>query len=126
MTAVGQHFTGLCTSLVSIGLARFAFTPLILKLIKAHWFSTTSVICLSAASLVGYVCGALLGRSLAGRIGNVRTLRAMMVVITAAFLACAFPISLAWYFGWRFASGLAGGVVMVLVSSCSAIGACRP
>jgi predicted MFS family arabinose efflux permease len=110
-------FAGLCASLVSIGLARFAFTPLIPELIQAHWFSTSGVIYLGPANLAGYVCGALLGRPIAGRLGNEHTLRVMMVVITAAFLACAFPLSFTWYFGWRFVSGLAGGVVMVLVAA---------
>lgn len=32
-------FAGLCASLVSIGLARFAYTPLIPSLIEAHWFA---------------------------------------------------------------------------------------
>jgi predicted MFS family arabinose efflux permease len=110
-------FAGLCASLVSIGLARFAFTPLIPELIKAHWFSTSGVIYLGPANLAGYVCGALLGRPIGGRFGNEPTLRMMMVFITAAFVACAFPLSFAWYFGWRFVSGLAGGVVMVLVAA---------
>lgn len=37
-------FAGLCASLVGIGLARFAYTPLIPPLIQAHWFSATDVI----------------------------------------------------------------------------------
>ncbi|HEY4072405.1 MAG TPA: YbfB/YjiJ family MFS transporter [Herbaspirillum sp.] len=110
-------FAGLCASLVSIGLARFAFTPLIPELIQAHWFSTSSVIYLGSANLAGYVCGALLGRPIGKQLGNVRTLRLMMVLITAAFLACATPLSFAWYFGWRLLSGIAGGVVMVLVAA---------
>ena len=110
-------FAGLCASLVSIGLARFAFTPLIPELIKAHWFSISGVIYLGPANLAGYVCGALLGRPIGSRLGNETSLRAMMVFITAAFVACAFPLSFAWYFGWRFVSGLAGGVVMVLVAA---------
>lgn len=110
-------FAGLCASLVSIGLARFGFTPLIPELIKAHWFSTAGVIYLGPANLAGYVCGALLGRPLAGRLRNEHTLRLMMVFITAAFVACAFPLSFAWYFGWRFVSGMAGGVVMVIVAA---------
>jgi predicted MFS family arabinose efflux permease len=110
-------FAGLCASLVSIGMARFAFTPLIPELIKAHWFSTSGVIYLGPANLAGYVCGAVLGRPIAGRLGNEHILRMMMVIITAAFLACAFPLSFSWYFGWRFLSGVAGGVVMVLVAA---------
>ncbi|HTK00077.1 MAG TPA: YbfB/YjiJ family MFS transporter [Bordetella sp.] len=110
-------FAGLCASLDSIGLARFAFTPLIPELIQAHWFSTSSVVYLGAANLAGYVCGALMGRPIASRISNEHALRLMMVLITAAFFACAVPVSFGWYFSWRFVSGIAGGVVMVLVAA---------
>jgi len=61
-------FAGLCASLDSIGLARFAFTPLIPELIQAHWFSASSVIYLGSANLAGYVCGALIGRPIASRV----------------------------------------------------------
>src|SRR5690606_11010505 len=44
-------------------------------------------------------------------------LRAMMALATAAFFACAWPWSFWWFFVWRFAAGLAGGVLMVLAPS---------
>jgi len=109
-------FAGLCASLDSIGLARFAFTPLIPELIQAHWFTASGAAYLAAANLAGYVCGTLAGRPISTRLANEHTLRLMMVVITAAFFACALPLSFSWYFAWRFASGFAGGVVMVLVA----------
>lgn len=105
-------FAGLCASLDSIGLARFAFTPLIPELIQAHWFSASSTAYLAAANLAGYVCGALIGRPIATRLANEHVLRLMMVLISAAFFACAVPLSFSWYFVWRFVSGIAGGVVM--------------
>jgi predicted MFS family arabinose efflux permease len=109
-------FAGLCASLDSIGLARFAFTPLIPELIHAHWFGTSVVVYLGSANLVGYVCGALLGRPLAARVPSRHVLRSMLLLITATFFACALPLSVLWYFAWRFLSGLAGGVVIVLVA----------
>jgi predicted MFS family arabinose efflux permease len=110
-------FAGLCASLDSIGLARFAFTPLIPELIQAHWFTASSTAYLAAANLAGYVFGALIGRPIATRLANEHVLRLMMVLISAAFFACAFPVSFSWYFLWRVVSGIAGGVVMVLVAA---------
>jgi predicted MFS family arabinose efflux permease len=43
-------------------------------------------------------------------------LRAMMALATAAFFACAVPLSFGWYFLWRFAAGVAGGVLMALAA----------
>jgi len=110
-------FAGLCASLVSIGLARFAYTPLIPSLIEARWFSANDVVYLGAANLVGYLIGALLGRPTARQLGNKNALRLMMLGVTAAFFACAFPLSVSWFFGWRLLSGIAGGAIMVLVAA---------
>ena len=116
--AIWRHiFAGFSASLVGIGLARFAYTPLIPPLIQAHWFAASDVVYLGAANLAGYLLGALLGRPVAHRLTNTRTLRAMMVLVTAAFLACAFPVSVAWFFFWRLLSGVAGGTIMVLVAA---------
>jgi len=110
-------FAGLCASLVSIGLARFAYTPLIPSLIQAHWFAASDVVYLGAANLVGYLVGALIGRPLARRTSNTAALRLMMVAVTLAFFACGFPLSLLWFFAWRLLSGIAGGAIMVLVAA---------
>ncbi|MBV4459150.1 MFS transporter [Pseudomonas sp. COR58] len=108
---------GLCASLVGIGLARFAYTPLIPELIQAQWFSANDAMYLGAANLVGYLIGALAGRPLARRLGNGNALRLMMLAASLAFFACAFPLSVSWYFGWRLLSGIAGGAIMVLVAA---------
>ena len=106
--------SGLCGSLVGIGLARFAYTPLIPALIAASWFSPAQAAYLGAANLAGYLAGALVARPLGARLSSTTVLRAMMVVATAAFFACATPLSFWWFFVWRFASGVAGGALMAL------------
>jgi predicted MFS family arabinose efflux permease len=110
-------FAGLSASLVSIGLARFAYTPLIPSLIQAHWFSASDVVYLGAANLVGYLIGALIGHPLARGTSNKTALRLMMLAVTLSFFACAYPLSVSWFFGWRLLSGIAGGAIMVLVAA---------
>ena len=107
---------GASASLVGIGLARFAYTPLLPAIIDAHWFAASTAAYLGAANLGGYLAGALLGGYLAKRANAAQVLRAMMLLATIAFVACAFPLSFLWFFGWRFASGLAGGALMVLAA----------
>ena len=107
---------GLCASLVGIGLARFAYTPLIPALIAAGWFTPSQAAYLGAANLAGYLAGALLARRMAAQSAAATVLRAMMALATLAFFACAWPLSFLWFFGWRFAAGLAGGVLMVLAA----------
>ena len=105
-----------CASLVGIGLARFAYTPLLPAIIDGGWFPASTAAYLGAANLAGYLAGALLGRPLAARTRVPTVLRGMMALATVAFFACAFPVSVAWFFAWRFASGFAGGALMVLAA----------
>ncbi len=110
-------FAGFCASLVTIGLARFVYTPLLPVLIQAHWFTASQAVYLGAANLAGYLAGALIGRATGRRLGNVAALRGMMLVAALSFFACAVPVSVAWFFAWRLVSGVAGGVVMVLIAA---------
>jgi predicted MFS family arabinose efflux permease len=101
---------------VGIGLARFAYTPLLPALITEGWFPSSQAAYLGAANLAGYLAGALGARPLARHTAARAILRAMMLLVAVAFLACAVPLSFAWFFLWRFASGVAGGIVMVLAA----------
>ena len=107
---------GFSASLVGIGLARFAYTPLLPAIVGAHWFDSSKAAYLGAANLAGYLAGALFGRSLAAKTSTRLTLRAMMLLAAIAFFACAYPVSFAWFFAWRFLSGVAGGALMVLAA----------
>ncbi|WP_342235423.1 YbfB/YjiJ family MFS transporter [Inquilinus sp. OTU3971] len=108
--------SALCASLVGIGLARFAYTPLIPPLIAAGWLTPGGAAQLGAANLAGYLAGALSARRLAAPAGPVPPLRGMMLLAAVAFLACAVPLSPLWLLAWRFAAGLAGGAIMVLAA----------
>ncbi len=105
-----------CASLVGIGLARFAYTPLLPAIIAAHWFPAAAAAYLGAANLAGYLAGAVLGRRMAARISTPAAIKSMMLLATLTFFASAMPVSFLWFFVWRFASGLAGGVLMVLAA----------
>ena len=108
---------GLCSSLVGIGLSRFAFSPLIPPLVSEHWFAASQAAYLGAANLLGYVLGALISLDLARAIPLRPLLRAMMLVVTASFFASGYPLPFVWFFAWRFAAGCAGGVLMVMGTS---------
>jgi predicted MFS family arabinose efflux permease len=105
---------GLSGSLVGIGLARFSYTPLLPAIIAAGWFDPADAAYLGAANLAGYLAGALLTGPLTARIPTIAALRAMMVLAALSFFALAWPLDFAWFFVWRFISGLAGGGIMVL------------
>ncbi len=104
-------------SLVGLGLARFAYTPLIPALIAAKWFTPAEAVYLGAANLAGYLAGALIARDLGARIGQVWALRGTMVLAAITCFACAVPISFIWFFGFRLLAGAGGGVIMVLAAT---------
>jgi predicted MFS family arabinose efflux permease len=106
----------LCAILVGIGLARFAYTPLIPALVEAHWFAPAEAAYLGAANLAGYLGGALAGRPLAARLPVPALLRGTMLLASLSFLACAAPLPFAWFFLWRFVSGFTGAVLMVVAA----------
>lgn len=107
---------GASASLVGIGLARFAYTPLLPAIIGAQWFPASTAAYLGAANLGGYLAGALLAGAMVRVAKPATVLRAMMLLATIAFVACAVPVSFLWFFLWRLASGLSGGALMVLAA----------
>jgi predicted MFS family arabinose efflux permease len=116
ISSLHATLAGLCAVLVGIGLARFAYTPLIPALIETGWFTAAQAAYLGAANLAGYLAGALLARRIAAVSSAPLALRAMMILATATFFASAAPLPFIWFFIWRFASGLAGGVLMALAA----------
>lgn len=105
---------GLCVILIGLGLARFAYTPLIPAVIGAGWFGPADAAYLGAANFAGYLAGAYFSRRLAARLSAVALLRAMMLLAGFSFIASAWPFSFLWFFAWRFVSGIAGGTLMAL------------
>jgi predicted MFS family arabinose efflux permease len=106
----------LCTVTIGLGLARFAYTPLIPALIAAHWFAPAQAVYLGAANLVGYLAGALTAQFFARRLGVRAALRVFLVLATASLLACAHEGGFAWFLPWRLVSGFAGAGLVVLAA----------
>jgi predicted MFS family arabinose efflux permease len=109
--AVGAATAGVS---VSIGLARFAYAPLLPVLIAAGWFSPGDAAYLGAANLAGYLIGAAFGRNAAARLGLRPVARGMMLAVTLSLAGCAWPFPFSWFFLCRLVSGVGGGALMVL------------
>ena len=110
-------FSALCAVLVGVGLARFAYAPLVPALITENWFDPAEAGYLGAANFAGYFAGAAAASSIARYLGPRSAVRLMMLLASASFFACAAPLPFLWFFAWRFASGLSGGVLMVLAAT---------
>lgn len=108
--------TGFVILLISNGIGRFGYPPLIPALVDAKWFSVAQADYLGAANLTGYILGSVFGTRLNRYIPSVTLIRAMLLVTAASFILCAFPLTFVLYFFVRLLAGLAGGVIMVITA----------
>lgn len=114
MGAIGFMAAGCSATLLGIGLARFAYSPLLPAMVQAGWLGAGAAGVLGAANLAGYLAGALAATSVGRRLGVVRALRLAMLLSAAAFALCAIRGDLLWFVPWRVLAGFTGGVLMVL------------
>ncbi|MGP8292485.1 YbfB/YjiJ family MFS transporter [Vreelandella zhanjiangensis] len=106
--------TGITATLAGIGIARFAYTPLLPAIIEQGWFTASQGAYLGAANLLGYFMGALVAHSLSERFSSRKVMGASFVCIVLSFTLCAWSGHIAWFFFWRLASGMAGAILMVV------------
>lgn len=107
-------FTGMMATFAGIGVARFAYTPLLPAIIQADWFSASQAAYLGAANLLGYLLGALAGHPLSERYATRPLFGLCFAGIALSFLLCAWPNLFSWFFLWRLVSGIAGGILVVV------------
>ena len=107
-------FTGMMATLGGIGIARFAYTPLLSELVQQDWFSDAEAVYLGAANLLGYLIGALSAHSLSERISVRKLMSLSFVAIALSFILCAQPGGFVWFFVWRLIAGVAGAILMVI------------
>ena len=106
--------TGIMSTLAGIGIARFAYTPLLPAIIQEGWFTASQGAYLGAANLLGYFIGALAAHSLSERFSPRKVVGASFAGIALSFVLCAGEGDFTWFFFWRFVSGIAGAILMVV------------
>ncbi|QKV54748.1 YbfB/YjiJ family MFS transporter [Comamonas antarctica] len=106
--------TGLMATLCGVGLSRMAFTALMPALVQAHWFSPDQAAYLGAATLLGYLVGALGAHGLTERWSVPRVLLGSFMAVTLSFALSAVPQPFALFFAWRCLAGMAAAVLMVI------------
>jgi predicted MFS family arabinose efflux permease len=105
---------GIMSTFAGIGIARFAYTPLLPELILQDWFSSGQAVYLGAANLLGYLIGALSAFRLSETFSPSSLIRLCLVCICLSFIFCAQPNSFEYFFIWRFIAGVAGAILMVI------------
>nr|WP_273423967.1 YbfB/YjiJ family MFS transporter [Halomonas sp.] len=106
--------TGIMATLAAIGIARFAYTPLLPAIIQEGWFTASQGAYLGAANLLGYFIGALAAHSLSEHFSPRLVMAASFAGIVLSFVLCAGAGGFLWFFFWRLVSGVAGAILMVV------------
>ena len=106
------------STLLALGLFRFAYSALLPLLIAAQWFSASTALYLSTANLCGYLMGALSANPLNQRVSHTQLIITAALLGSASLLACAIAhLPIAWYVVWRMVAGITGAWLMVLAPS---------
>ncbi|GAB3672648.1 YbfB/YjiJ family MFS transporter [Salinisphaera aquimarina] len=113
-SATRLGLAGGVATLLGIGMARFAYTPLIPALVQADWFSTHAAAYLGAINLLGYMFGAALAHRATLIFGVRNVLGACLLITVASFYACALDWGVVWYGFWRLACGVTGAALVVV------------
>ncbi|WP_207455126.1 YbfB/YjiJ family MFS transporter [Azospirillum sp. SYSU D00513] len=111
---VAPALAGLAATLLGLGIARFAYTPMLPALVAQGWLDADGAAYLGAANLLGYLLGALAAAPLARRWPMGTVLRLAMLLTVLSLMACAWNGGLFWLTPWRVLAGATGAVVMVL------------
>ncbi len=107
--------SGLCATLLGIGLQRFGYAPLLPAMVEAGWATPGQAGTLGVANFFGYLLGAALAPALGRAAGMRPALRGAMLATAACLALCALPPhGFWWLLPWRMLAGIAGGVLMVL------------
>lgn len=109
---------GFATTLLGIGLGRFAYAPLVPGMIEAGWMSPAEAAFAAAANFVGYLLGAV-GALLCPLAAARRLVLPMAWATVLSLLACAWFANLGWFSLWRLVAGVGGAWLMIVsVSTC--------
>ncbi|WP_354681584.1 YbfB/YjiJ family MFS transporter [Cupriavidus plantarum] len=103
--------TGLVCLAVSLGIGRFAFTPLLPMMLHDGTVNLAQGGALATANYAGYLAGSLLG--LVWRTDSSRAARYALVLTVLLTVAMALPGSFALWMTWRALAGMASALVMI-------------
>jgi predicted MFS family arabinose efflux permease len=108
--------TGMLALLISIGISRFGYGPVIADLVDSNGFSKLDAGLIAGANLSGYLLGCLYMSSVDASRYGIGSLRAYVLVSLVTVIALGLSSSFYGWFAVRLINGFAGGATFILVS----------
>ena len=109
-------FSGICTLIVTVGVARFAYTTLLPVMQQQTWLNEASGGWLATSIYLGYMCGVLLAASTNSLERKYRLLRLYLVLSVLTSVAMAWTDDLILWSVLRFIAGVCGSGGLILSS----------
>ncbi|MBY4677428.1 YbfB/YjiJ family MFS transporter [Marinobacterium arenosum] len=110
-------FAGIFSQILCIGIARFAYTPLLPVMQQQTWIGDAEGGWLAAINYAGYMCGALLAASVSDLRLKDRLYRTGLLLAVVTTVAMAWTEDMFWWSFWRFLSGLSSAGSMLLAAA---------
>lgn len=107
---------GLCSQILCVGIARFAYTPLLPVMQTQTWIGDAEGGWLAAANYVGYMCGAFLAASIADLRTKDTLYRISLLLALVTTAAMAFTEQLWLWALLRFLAGLSSAGAMLIAA----------
>ena len=104
---------GWCCMVVAIGIARFAYTPILPLMINHDWLNKLQAGYLGAVNLLGYFGGAILARIFMQRFGAHNIIRYALIFCVLSLFFCGIHFGVYWLYSWRLIAGLTAGLIMI-------------
>lgn len=107
---------GIMSLIVTIGVARFSYTPLLPIMQAETWLDEAAGGWLATFNYMGYMCGALLAASISDLRTKDRLYRAYLIIAVVTTVAMAFTESMVLWAILRFVSGVSSSGGMLIAS----------
>lgn len=107
---------GICSLILTVGLARFAYTPLLPVMRAETWLTEVAGGWLATFNYLGYMSGALLAASISSLSVKYRLYRAGLVLAVASVAAMGFTQSMWVWAVLRYVAGLASAAGLLIGS----------
>lgn len=107
---------GICCMIVTIGVARFAYTPLLPVMQAETWLDDAAGGWLAAVNYAGYMCGALLAASISSLVVKDQLYRLYLVLAVVTTVAMAWTENVYLWALLRFISGISSSGGMLLAA----------
>ncbi len=117
MSPLARALSGAAALALAMGVGRFAYTALLPSVQRGIGFDDAAAGAVASMNLVGYLAGVMWARGAVASQRRTALLRVGLIASVLTTVAVAASTGLAGWIGLRFLSGVASGVVFVLVSA---------